>query len=130
MSQAQSEILVFERKIFVGNALAALSALKRKNRVIGGELFRTTRSRPYLVKREPPAPPFTTNAVIPQTGLYRATPEEHCLSHEVILFQGERLPRCSQYQERVRFELLHAAKEVHPESRVVVHELPAEDSAA
>jgi hypothetical protein len=94
--------------------------------------LRRTGSRSHLVEAKPGAPPFTTGALIPQTGIYRVTHAEHRLPHEVILFDGEQFPRCSKCQDLVRFEMVYAAEEVHADEsfRVIVHELPAEDKAA
>lgn len=95
-------------------------------------LSRAKRQHPFLIKEQPSAPPFTTGALISETGIYRVIHHEHRLPHEVILFEGERFPRCSRCSDRVRFEMVYPAEEVHADRsfRVVVNELPAEDSAA
>lgn len=87
------------------------------------------RSRPYLVKPEV-RPPFKTGALIRQTGIYKVIHCEHRLPHEVILFQGERFPRCSKCRDKVSFELVYPATEIYADRgfRVVVHELPALES--
>lgn len=90
------------------------------------------RQHPFLVKEQPSASPCTTGACISETGIYRVIHDQHRLPHEVILFEGERFPRCSRCNDRVRFVMVYPAAEVHADRsfRVVVNELPAEDSAA
>ena len=88
-----------------------------------------TKARPYLLKSSARAigqPPLKTGTLIPETGIYRVIHGEHRLPHEVILFQGEKFPRCAKCRDKVCFELVYPAEEIHSGRgfRVVLHELP------
>jgi hypothetical protein len=84
---------------------------------------------PFLVKG-PVAMPggnaFTTGAVIRESGVYQVIHGAHRLPHEVILFIGEKFPRCARCDEGVTFKLVYPAREIHADrgSRVVLNELP------
>ena len=75
-----------------------------------------TKGRPYLLKSSARAigqPPLKTGTLIPETGIYKVIHGEHRLPHEVILFQGEKFPRCAKCRDKVCFELVYPAEEIH-----------------
>lgn len=85
--------------------------------------------RPFLVKSPGTMPDetrFATGTVIPESGIYQAIHRAHRLPHEVILFAGEKFPRCAKCRDEVTFKLVYPAKEVRADhrSRVVLNELP------
>ncbi len=45
----------------------------------------------------------------PATGIYRAVHVRHRMPHELTVLEAEIFPQCRKCQEKVKFELLHAA---------------------
>jgi hypothetical protein len=70
---------------------------------------------------------FRTGATVPESGIYRVFHSAHRLPHEVTLFRGNVFPRCSKCQDKVVFELLHAAPRTFSYGRLTLYELPAID---
>jgi hypothetical protein len=53
---------------------------------------------------------YRPGELVPSSGLYRVTHEEHRLMHEATLLAGDRFPLCKQCKRKVRFELRRAVK--------------------
>jgi hypothetical protein len=49
--------------------------------------------------------------IVPESGVYRVTHEEHRLMHEATLLAGDPFPLCRQCRRAVRFELLRSVKD-------------------
>lgn len=49
---------------------------------------------------------YSTDEIIPQSGMYFVYHEPHRLIRTVRLFSGDRFPRCSQCSDEVKFELM------------------------
>src|ERR1043166_3494160 len=87
------------------------------------------RTAMFLVKSSAmPGLLYKTDAVIPESGIYRVTHADHRLPHEVTLRKGERFPKCQKCSTPVTFELLRSLKygTVVKDSawRVSLYELP------
>ncbi|HEV2964625.1 MAG TPA: hypothetical protein VG649_22545 [Candidatus Angelobacter sp.] len=69
---------------------------------------------------------FSTDEVVPESGIYRVTHKGHRLPHEVTLLAGQIFPRCSKCKDRVQFEVVRHASHIQaqPGFNVVVYELP------
>ena len=52
--------------------------------------------------------------LVPESGVYRVTHEEHRLMHDATLLSGDRFPICRQCKRQVRFELRRAVKNPTP----------------
>jgi hypothetical protein len=74
---------------------------------------------------------YKTDAVIPESGIYRVTHADHRLPHEVTLLKGERFPKCQKCSSAVAFELLRSLKYGSAVKdfawRVSLYELPVLD---
>jgi hypothetical protein len=95
------------------------------------------RPMPFLVKSIPgkmaKRAAFSTDEIVPQSGIYKVRHKKHRLPHEVILFRDQQFPRCAQCQDAVVFELLRTVTdEVETSSRISLYELPVleDDEAA
>lgn len=69
---------------------------------------------------------FSTDEVVPESGIYRVTHKGHRLPHEVTLLVGHIFPRCSKCKDSVQFEVVRHASHIQaqPGFNVVVYELP------
>ena len=67
---------------------------------------------------------YSTDEVVPATGIYTVYHAEHRLPHDVIVIAGDKFPRCAKCGVSVKFELARkapAGSELRP---VRVYELP------
>jgi len=48
---------------------------------------------------------YRPGEIVPDSGVYRVTHDEHRLMHEATLLAGDRFPLCKQCKHQVRFEL-------------------------
>lgn len=53
-------------------------------------------------------PPFRTDEIVPQSGIYRVRHRKHRLPHEVTLLRDQQFPKCAKCQNAVIFELERA----------------------
>ena len=73
---------------------------------------------------------FATGDTVPESGIYQVTHKDHRLPHEVTLLAGQIFPRCSKCNDRVFFEAVRYAQQIHEgrdSFKVVVYELPVLD---
>lgn len=48
---------------------------------------------------------YQPGEVVPESGVYRVSHDEHRLMHEATLLAGDRFPICKRCKHKVRFEL-------------------------
>ena len=53
---------------------------------------------------------YQPGELVPESGVYRVTHDEHRLMHEAMLLAGSRFPLCKRCHRSVRFELRRAVK--------------------
>lgn len=53
---------------------------------------------------------YRPGEIVPDSGVYRVTHDEHRLMHDATLLAGDRFPLCKQCQRQVRFELRRVVK--------------------
>jgi hypothetical protein len=70
-----------------------------------------------------------TDAIAPETGIYRVMHTPHRLPHEVLILKGEHLPRCAGCSTAVLFELVHVAHDLCRGFQYRIYELPVIEEA-
>jgi len=102
---------------------------KESRLTIGAEPVRGIATRYFLIKCSAMfRGRFKTDAVIPESGIYRVMHAAHRLPHEVTLLKGEKFPKCQKCSHAVTFKLLRAlnySAAVKDSSwRITLYELP------
>jgi hypothetical protein len=69
-------------------------------------------------------PPYSTDEVVPTTGVYCVFHSEHCLPQEVVLLVGNQFPRCSKCDVAVEFALVREVQTALEDHPVRIYELP------
>src|ERR1041385_8392795 len=71
---------------------------------------------------------YKTDAMIPESGIYRVIHAAHRLPHEVTLLKGEKFPKCQKCSDAVTFQLLrplrYGSAVKDSAWRVTLYELP------
>ena len=80
-------------------------------------------AKPFLVHKH------RSGERVPETGIYRATHNQHRLPHEVVAVKGQVFPKCARCSDSVFFELAYAAPDLFESSLTHQYELPEEEQA-
>src|SRR4051812_20124699 len=83
-------------------------ALKKKRQQRGIYLVEPTSSDPETLLQEAMAETYKTGEVVPHSGIYRVSHNEHRLPHEVTLLRANSFPPCAKCGNNVAYQLLRA----------------------
>ena len=83
-------------------------ALKKKRQQRGIHLVKPKSNDPEILLQEAMADTYKTGDMVPHSGIYNVSHNEHRLPHEVTLIRGNSFPRCAKCGNNVVYRLLRA----------------------